>query len=82
MGLFPPGSMTSTHSGSPLPVIAAVESIPDGDMLGVIVAHQSDLEQPPTQPGLAFDDRSSSGKVCCQWLLDEGVFAMFETGSR
>ncbi|HAQ20899.1 MAG TPA: aspartate aminotransferase family protein [Prolixibacteraceae bacterium] len=27
MGLYPPGSMTSTHSGSPLPVVAAVESL-------------------------------------------------------
>ena len=27
MGLYPPGSMTSTHSGSPLPVIAAVENL-------------------------------------------------------
>ena len=27
MGLYPPGSMTSTHSGSPLPVVAAVESM-------------------------------------------------------
>jgi 4-aminobutyrate aminotransferase / (S)-3-amino-2-methylpropionate transaminase / 5-aminovalerate transaminase len=27
MSLFAPGSMTSTHSGSPLPVVAAVESL-------------------------------------------------------
>ncbi len=27
MGLYPPGSMTSTHSGSPLPVIAALKSL-------------------------------------------------------
>lgn len=27
MNLYPPGSMTSTHSGSPLPVISAIESI-------------------------------------------------------
>jgi len=27
MGLYAPGSMTSTHSGSPLPVVAAVESL-------------------------------------------------------
>jgi 4-aminobutyrate aminotransferase / (S)-3-amino-2-methylpropionate transaminase / 5-aminovalerate transaminase len=27
MSLYPPGSMTSTHSGSPLPVVAAVESL-------------------------------------------------------
>ena len=27
MNLYPPGSMTSTHSGSPLPVVAAVESL-------------------------------------------------------
>lgn len=27
MGLYPPGSMTSTHSGSPLPVVAAIESL-------------------------------------------------------
>jgi 4-aminobutyrate aminotransferase/(S)-3-amino-2-methylpropionate transaminase len=27
MGLYAPGSMTSTHSGSPLPVIAAVENL-------------------------------------------------------
>jgi len=27
MGLYAPGSMTSTHSGSPLPVIAAIESL-------------------------------------------------------
>lgn len=27
MGLYPPGSMTSTHSGSPLPVAAAIESL-------------------------------------------------------
>lgn len=27
MGLYPPGSMTSTHSASPLPVAAAVESL-------------------------------------------------------
>jgi 4-aminobutyrate aminotransferase-like enzyme len=27
MGLYGPGSMTSTHSGSPLPVVSAIESI-------------------------------------------------------
>jgi 4-aminobutyrate aminotransferase/diaminobutyrate-pyruvate transaminase/4-aminobutyrate aminotransferase/(S)-3-amino-2-methylpropionate transaminase len=27
MSLYPPGSMTSTHSGSPLPVVAAIESL-------------------------------------------------------
>jgi 4-aminobutyrate aminotransferase/(S)-3-amino-2-methylpropionate transaminase len=27
MGLYPPGSMTSTHSASPLPVVAAIESL-------------------------------------------------------
>jgi 4-aminobutyrate aminotransferase-like enzyme len=27
MGLYAPGSMTSTHSGSPLPVVAAIESL-------------------------------------------------------
>ena len=27
MGLYPPGSMTSTHSASPLPVVAALESL-------------------------------------------------------
>jgi 4-aminobutyrate aminotransferase/diaminobutyrate-pyruvate transaminase/4-aminobutyrate aminotransferase/(S)-3-amino-2-methylpropionate transaminase len=27
MGLYPPGSMTSTHSGSPLPVAAAIASL-------------------------------------------------------
>lgn len=27
MDLYPPGSMTSTHSGSPLPVVAAVENL-------------------------------------------------------
>lgn len=27
MSLYPPGSMTSTHSGSPLPVVAAVENL-------------------------------------------------------
>lgn len=27
MGLYAPGSMTSTHSGSPLPVVSAVESL-------------------------------------------------------
>lgn len=27
MGLYAPGSMTSTHSGSPLPVVSAIESI-------------------------------------------------------
>lgn len=27
MGLYAPGSMTSTHSGSPLPVIAAIENL-------------------------------------------------------
>jgi 4-aminobutyrate aminotransferase-like enzyme len=27
MGLYAPGSMTSTHSGSPIPVVAAIESI-------------------------------------------------------
>jgi 4-aminobutyrate aminotransferase/(S)-3-amino-2-methylpropionate transaminase len=27
MGLYPPGSMTSTHSASPLPVVAAVENL-------------------------------------------------------
>ena len=27
MGLYPPGSMTSTHSGSPLPVVAAIASL-------------------------------------------------------
>jgi len=27
MGLYPPGSMTSTHSASPLPVVSALESI-------------------------------------------------------
>ncbi|MCK9413732.1 MAG: aspartate aminotransferase family protein [Prolixibacteraceae bacterium] len=27
MGLYSPGSMTSTHSGSPLPVVAAIESL-------------------------------------------------------
>jgi 4-aminobutyrate aminotransferase / (S)-3-amino-2-methylpropionate transaminase / 5-aminovalerate transaminase len=27
MGLYAPGSMTSTHSGSPLPVVAAIENI-------------------------------------------------------
>ncbi|HEC42576.1 MAG TPA: aspartate aminotransferase family protein [Bacteroides sp.] len=27
LGLYPPGSMTSTHSGSPLPVVAAIESL-------------------------------------------------------
>jgi 4-aminobutyrate aminotransferase / (S)-3-amino-2-methylpropionate transaminase / 5-aminovalerate transaminase len=27
MDLYPPGSMTSTHSGSPLPVVAAIESL-------------------------------------------------------
>jgi 4-aminobutyrate aminotransferase/diaminobutyrate-pyruvate transaminase/4-aminobutyrate aminotransferase/(S)-3-amino-2-methylpropionate transaminase len=27
MGLYPPGSMTSTHSGSPLPVTAAIASL-------------------------------------------------------
>ena len=27
MNLYAPGSMTSTHSGSPLPVVAAVESL-------------------------------------------------------
>jgi 4-aminobutyrate aminotransferase/(S)-3-amino-2-methylpropionate transaminase len=27
MGLYAPGSMTSTHSGSPLPVVAAIESM-------------------------------------------------------
>ena len=27
MSLYAPGSMTSTHSGSPLPVVAAVESL-------------------------------------------------------
>ncbi|MBD3308155.1 aminotransferase class III-fold pyridoxal phosphate-dependent enzyme [candidate division KSB3 bacterium] len=27
MGLYPPGSMTSTHSASPLPVIAAIENL-------------------------------------------------------
>lgn len=27
MDLYPPGSMTSTHSGSPLPVIAAIENL-------------------------------------------------------
>ena len=29
MSLYAPGSMTSTHSGSPLPVVAAVESLKD-----------------------------------------------------
>ena len=27
MGLYPPGSMTSTHSGSPFPVAAAMASL-------------------------------------------------------
>jgi 4-aminobutyrate aminotransferase-like enzyme len=27
MGLYAPGSMTSTHSGSPIPVVAAIESL-------------------------------------------------------
>ena len=27
MGLYPPGLMTSTHSGSPLPVAAAIASL-------------------------------------------------------
>jgi len=27
MGLYPPGSMTSTHSASPLPVVAAIENL-------------------------------------------------------
>jgi 4-aminobutyrate aminotransferase/(S)-3-amino-2-methylpropionate transaminase len=27
MGLYAPGSMTSTHSGSPLPVVAAIENL-------------------------------------------------------
>lgn len=27
MSLYPPGSMTSTHSGSPLPVVAAIENL-------------------------------------------------------
>jgi 4-aminobutyrate aminotransferase/(S)-3-amino-2-methylpropionate transaminase len=27
MNLYPPGSMTSTHSGSPLPVVAAIENL-------------------------------------------------------
>ena len=27
MSLYPPGSMTSTHSGSPMPVAAAIESL-------------------------------------------------------
>jgi 4-aminobutyrate aminotransferase/(S)-3-amino-2-methylpropionate transaminase len=27
MGLYPPGSMTSTHSGSPLPVVAAIANL-------------------------------------------------------
>lgn len=27
MGLYPPGSMTSTHSASPLPVVSAIESL-------------------------------------------------------
>ena len=29
MSLYAPGSMTSTHSGSPLPVVAAIESLKD-----------------------------------------------------
>jgi 4-aminobutyrate aminotransferase-like enzyme len=27
MDLYPPGSMTSTHSASPLPVVAAIENL-------------------------------------------------------
>jgi len=51
MGLYPPGSMTSTHSASPLPVIAAVENLKIIQKER-LVEHAAEMEQ-VLMPGLA-----------------------------
>jgi 4-aminobutyrate aminotransferase/(S)-3-amino-2-methylpropionate transaminase len=44
MDLYPPGSMTSTHSGSPLPVVAAIESLKIVQSEG-LVEHAAEMEE-------------------------------------
>jgi 4-aminobutyrate aminotransferase / (S)-3-amino-2-methylpropionate transaminase / 5-aminovalerate transaminase len=51
MGLYAPGSMTSTHSGSPLPVIAAIENLKIIETER-LVARAAELEK-ILMPGLA-----------------------------
>lgn len=65
MGLYSPGSMTSTHSGSPIPVVAAIENLK--------IIHDENLVQHAREmgevliPGLAkVQERYSSVLGCLQ----------------
>ena len=71
MGLYAPGSMTSTHSASPLPVIAAVENLKIIQRER-LVEHAAEMES-VLMPGLAEIQGKYSDRLGC--LHGKGLVA-------
>jgi 4-aminobutyrate aminotransferase-like enzyme len=71
MGLYAPGSMTSTHSASPLPVIAAVENLKIIQRER-LVEHAAEMES-VLMPGLAEIQEKYSDRLGC--LHGKGLVA-------
>jgi 4-aminobutyrate aminotransferase-like enzyme len=71
MGLYAPGSMTSTHSASPLPVIAAVENLKIIQR-EKLVEHAAEMES-VLMPGLAEIQGKYSDRLGC--LHGKGLVA-------
>ena len=71
MGLYPPGSMTSTHSASPLPVVAAVENLKIIQRER-LVEHAAEMES-VLMPGLAEIQGKYGDRLGC--LHGKGLVA-------
>ena len=71
MGLYAPGSMTSTHSASPLPVVAAVENLKIIQRER-LVEHAAEMES-VLMPGLAEIQGKYSDRLGC--LHGKGLVA-------
>jgi len=71
MGLYPPGSMTSTHSASPLPVVAAVENLKIIQRER-LVEHAAEMES-VLMPGLAEVQGKYGDRLGC--LHGKGLVA-------
>ena len=75
MGLYSPGSMTSTHSASPLPVVAAIENLKIIEREG-LVARAAEMEK-ILMPALARIQQKYPLRLGC--LQGKGLVAGLQT---
>lgn len=81
MGLYPPGSMTSTHSGSPLPVAAALANVRELRR-GPYLANARTLDPVLREGLLAIQRRHPARAGCVQSRGLVGGIQMVKPGTR